>query len=190
MTTWVTADNARGKRCRLLPTCRNRASNLRTRRHGAGALACALLVLVTLVGCSRADPLSLFNAGDYERSLAAFRSRAAAGDADASNFVGIHYYLGAGVGRDFGKAAEWFLNSAMAGNASAQRNLGVMYLRGLGVPQNYHHAWGWLYYAHAGGNAGARDYLDLLVDNVTPNASGKAREWVAEQLRGRPTAVR
>jgi TPR repeat protein len=153
------------------------------------SLRVALLMLVALGGCGQSDdPIVLFQNGDYDASFRIFSARAAAGDIVASNYLGLHYYLGAGVGRDFTRAAEWFEVAALAEYPEAQRNLGVMYLRGLGVEQDYHKAYGWLHFAHVGGNQGARDYLDLMVDNVTPNASGNARKHVRERIKARAVA--
>ena len=124
------------------------------------------------------DPVLLFERGEYEDALRLFRERAADGDIVASNYVGMHYYMGVGIDRDFEEAARWFEKAALAEHPGAQRNLGVMYLRGLGVEQDNHQAYGWMYYAHEGGSPGANDYLQLLSDNITPNASNIAKKRI------------
>jgi len=150
------------------------------------AVAVVSLAALTLLvaGCGGPDdPAELFERGEYAESFRIFSERAATGDIIAVNYLGMHYYLGAGVARDFGEAARWFELAALGEHPGAQRNLGVMYLRGLGVKQDNHQAYGWLYYAREGGNAGAVDYLQLMSDSVTPNAAGVARKRVGKRIR-------
>jgi TPR repeat protein len=149
------------------------------------------LGLVTLLaGCGgHPDPVELFENGNYDAAFRIFSKQAAAGDVIASNYLGTHYYLGAGVPRDFVRAAQLYEVAALAEYADAQRNLGIMYLRGLGVEKDYHQAYGWLYHAHAGGNKGANDYLTLMSDNVTPNASQIARKRVRQQIEAQAVAT-
>jgi len=154
------------------------------RRRGRTVLVLSAVVVVALASCgSGEEPVALFDNGDYAASLRIFRAQALAGDIGAKHYLGMHYYLGAGVERDFVQAAALFETAALAEYPAAQRNLGVMYLRGLGVKQNYHLAYGWMYQAYAGGNAGAKDYLVLMSDNITPNASLVARTQVREKIR-------
>jgi TPR repeat protein len=141
-----------------------------------------LLWLLVLAGCADSDPHTRFQAGDYHASFKTFRRMADSGDMAAGNFVGIHYYLGAGVERDFAAAARWFEQAALTGNADAQRNLGTLYLRGWGVPRDYEHAYGWLYLAYTQGNARARHFLEVTEHMITPNQTMAARKWVARQM--------
>ena len=55
--------------------------------------------------------------------------------AEQSN-LGIMYFNGKGVPKDYVKAAKWYLKAAEQGYAWAQYKLGVMYANGRGVPQN------------------------------------------------------
>lgn len=144
----------------------------------AGTLAAAAC------GSSR-DPVELFNSGAYAQSHELFLHRAEAGDLMAQNYLGIHYYLGAGVERDFGEAARWFERAALGKHSGAQRNLGILYLQGLGVPQDYIRAYGWLYQAYMGGNASARAYLSFMGDAMTGNQIMKSRDWVRKYMNGR-----
>ncbi len=154
------------------------------RVQASASAAAGLALVAALVACTAGgDPAELFRAGKFPHALAIFSERAAAGDLAATNFLGIHYYLGAGVERDFERAAAYFEQAALAGNADAQRNFAIMYMRGLGVEQDNHRAYGWFFQAYSGGNKNAREYLRNLSDNVTPNAGGKARKWVAQQVR-------
>ena len=144
----------------------------------------ALIVMAqTLPGCTgESDPHRQFLAGDYASAFKSFSRLADSGDGAAINFVGIHYYLGAGVEQDFVRAAQLFERAALAANADAQRNLGVLYLRGWGVPRNNLHAYGWLYQAYRQGNRRAREYLEMTEHLITPNQSMQARAWIAKRM--------
>ena len=155
--------------------------------HPLVSLVCCLILVASCGG--RDNPVESFSEGDYEASFRIFSQRAATGDSEANNYLGMHYYLGVGVTRDFVRAAKFFEAAALAELPDAQRNLGVMYLRGLGVEQDYHQAYGWFFAAHGGGNASAGEYLNLMGDNVTPNASGIARKHVREQIAARAASA-
>lgn len=146
-------------------------------------VACSAWLALVLAGCDSGDPAAAYRAGDYARSFAAYRARADQGDLDALNMVGVHYYLGAGVTRDYGLAAAAFERAALGANSRAQRNLGILYMHGWGVPKDNHRAYGWFFKAYDGGNLHARAYIKFLSDNVTPNAAQKARAQVEELMR-------
>ncbi|HMM75092.1 MAG TPA: tetratricopeptide repeat protein [Gammaproteobacteria bacterium] len=140
-----------------------------------GALA---LAAATLSSACRheADAWDAFSQGDYETSLRAAREIAQDQDDPAAlNFVGIHYYLGTGVVRDFAEARRWFERAARLGDANAQRNLGMLYLRGLGVRRDEFLAYAWFTEAVERGNRRATAYLALLSDALTPSQMVKAR---------------
>ena len=143
-----------------------------------------LAVLMTSTACRENDDAAArFTAGDYPASFKSFSARADNGDSAAINFVGIHYYLGLGVERDFGAAAHWFERAARAANADAQRNLGVLYMRGWGVPRDNVTAYAWLFQAAGQGNHSAREYLKMVEQQISPNQTMQARAWIAEQLQ-------
>ena len=120
----------------------------------------------------------MFDRGQYGDAFKGFHQLADKGDANAQNYLGIHYFLGLGVPRDYVVAAKWFEQAALEKHADAQRNLGVMYLRGLGVEKDNIQAYGWFYQAQIHGNKEAAHYLKLMTDMVTPNQIVKARDWV------------
>lgn len=161
-----------------------------TRAVGAGALTAGLLlaVVVGITACGRTmDAAAAYRDGDFERSLELYTARAENGDLDALNIVGIHYYMGLGVKRDYERAAASFRQAALANHADAQRNLAILYMNGLGVRQDNQRAYGWFFQAHTTGNRRARAYVKFLSDNVTPNAGQRARAWVEEQIRAHAT---
>jgi TPR repeat protein len=81
-----------------------------------------------------------------EKSIAAFKQRAASGDAVAQCGLGRMYSLGKGVPEDEAQAVLWFRKAAEQGNAHAQCGLGLMLVLdtrlrqasalGSGAPQN------------------------------------------------------
>ncbi len=149
---------------------------------GARAVLVGLL-LCALSGCGGSDPKTAFYAGEYADSLAGFSALAEAGDLEAQNFLGLHYYLGLGVARDLPRATAAFERAALGSVADAQFNLGLMYMNGYGIEQNNQRAYGWFFQSYNGGKKKARPYILFLADNVTPNAGLQAREWVEQQVR-------
>ena len=144
-----------------------------------------------LLACGQTgDPVAAFDRGAYDASFATFSQRADAGDPAAQNYLGIHYYLGAGVERDFGRAAAWFEKAALARHAPAQRNLAILYLRGLGVAKDNVKSYGWFYEAFTHGDTKSQSYLALIATTITPNQIIEARTWIDERLRQSPAVPR
>jgi hypothetical protein len=57
--------------------------------------------------------------------------------------LGIRYYLGKGVPKDYFEAVRWYRKAAEQGDAGGQQRLGLMYDQGYGVPQDYDQAVSW-----------------------------------------------
>jgi len=133
--------------------------------------------LLIVVGCSEAvDPERAFAEGDYETSYRLWKVLAEQGDAAAQNYVGIHYYLGLGVDRDYHQALEWYERAARAGHPDAQRNTGVMYHYGRGVPRDYYTAYIWYFAAAQQGSEKAKIHLAILAaDKLSPNQQMHAK---------------
>jgi len=143
---------------------------------------CSVL-FACLVSCGSAqDAQLLFDAGHFKRSLALARAEAEQDSPHAANLVGIHYYLGAGVDRDFAEAGRWFERAALQGNPSAQRNLATLYLRGLGVKQDDFLAYAWFNEAAERGNPRAFKYMALMGDALTPSEMVRARKVLNAEL--------
>jgi len=96
---------------------------------------------------------------DPKASFAWLCSAAARGRAHAMAEVGLRYSNGAGVERDFTKAAQWFEMARAAGDASAGTLLAECYLLGKGVPKNESKAIGLLRDAVAAKDPRAMDRL-------------------------------
>lgn len=146
-----------------------------------GLVVGALLLLI-LTACKE-TPEQSFRSGAYSDSLRMFAEQSDNGDAEALNYLGVHYYLGLGVTRDPERAAGLFERAAIAGHRGACRNLGILYLRGLGVRQDRVKAYAWFFAAYEAGDAPAFKYLEYAADYITPNQSMGARRWVIEYLR-------
>ncbi len=137
-----------------------------------------ILMVLSLSGCGKPDdPVAAFRKGDYETSLKLWMPKAEAGDPEAKNYVGIHYYLGLGVTRDFNQALKWFEPAAKAGLPDAQRNYGDMFQYGRGVPQDYYKSFIWYFAASQQGHETAKRSLENITDTnkLTPNQQMHAK---------------
>lgn len=105
--------------------------------------------------------------------------RAAAGNVAAQYELGLRYYEGRGVERNYTTAREWYEKAAAQGHAAAQYYLGLIYFRGYGVERNLITTSGWWERAASQGDATAQYNLGMLYENgygVFKNLSA-AREW-------------
>ncbi|MFQ5661569.1 MAG: tetratricopeptide repeat protein [Gammaproteobacteria bacterium] len=148
------------------------------------------LVLIVLVAflflsacAEQTDPWAAFEQGDYAASYRLWKPLAKQGDLEALNYLGIQYYLGLGVNRDFGHAFKLFEQAGKRGNADALVNLGIMYEYGYGVTLNYSAAFTWFYAAYRLGNAHAEQRMnDLSASKMSNIQIGIATEHAREFL--------
>ncbi len=143
------------------------------------------LIILFLSACTDSrDPKTLFEQGDYEKSLILWAELAERGDTSAQNYVGIQYYLGLGTKRNHRLAKEWFEKSAVQGFADAQYNLAVMYENGEYVGRDYTSAAMWYSLAIEQGNQHAQRRMQAILDEhkLFPNQYKRAQE-LAEQYR-------
>jgi TPR repeat protein len=80
---------------------------------------------------------------NIENNINALKILAVGGDAAAQYNLGVCYYNGRGVARNYAEAAKWYRKAAEQGNATAQYNLGNCYYNGQGVARNYAEAAKW-----------------------------------------------
>ena len=74
---------------------------------------------------------------DYQKEMfAVFQAGADRGNRISMRILGILYYNGEGVARDYTTARKWWEKAADKGDASAMSNLGSLYLGGQGVAQD------------------------------------------------------
>lgn len=81
------------------------------------------------------------------------------GDADGQFNIGIKYYRGDGVAKDYGKAADWFSKAADQGHATGQWYLSMLYCNGQGLPKDESQAIRWSGRAAENGNQIAQYHL-------------------------------
>ncbi len=91
-----------------------------------------------------------------------YTAKAHEGDVDSQYNLGIIYYHGEGVPRDFEKALAWFRKAAEQDDPDAQYNLGFMYGRGEGVGKDQRQSFEWFRKAAEQGHAGAGEILEKM----------------------------
>ena len=93
--------------------------------------------------------------------------------------LGLQYFRGDGVARDYALAREWWLESATLGSADAQQKLGYLYSEALGVERDYNRAILWYTRAAQLGHAEAQTLLGSLYHegNRVPRNYDEAFKW-------------
>ncbi|MFQ5913613.1 MAG: tetratricopeptide repeat protein [Nitrospinota bacterium] len=97
-----------------------------------------------------------------DKAGSSLRALAERGDANAQYKLGLTYYQGRGVAKNFSEAAKWHRKAAEQGHAKAQASLGFMYETGKGLGQDYAKALKWYREAAKQGHAIARSNLGLM----------------------------
>ncbi len=90
------------------------------------------------------------------------------GDIDAQYNLGVIFYHGEGVARDFDQAYTWFRKAAEQDDADAQYNLGFMYGRGEGVQKDQTQSMQWFKRAADQGHEGARAIIEKITKKSVP----------------------
>lgn len=114
---------------------------------------------------------------DYDNAARYFKTAAAAGDADAQNFLGSMSDLGWGGPVDKTMAEQWFRKAALQGNLKAQSNLGRILGPLSEVKETRIEALAWLLIASDQGEVTARKELDDTLAGL------KAGEMDAANMR-------
>jgi len=128
-------------------------------------LTVAILLALGLHGAAQAgfpEGASAYNARNYTLAMKEIAPLARAGNADAQHLLGLMYYMGRGVARDYKTAFGWHLKAAQQGKADAQYVVGAMYYTGNAVPQDQKHAVTWFRKAAEQGHAEAQHALGLM----------------------------
>jgi len=99
--------------------------------------------------------------GDEITAFFKLESAAENGDSNAQTLVGMMFYEGKGVEKDYNEAVRWYMLAANQGNATAQDNLGVCYYKGEGVQQDLEEAVRWFKLAAHQGLASAQYNLGV-----------------------------
>ncbi|MGZ5202455.1 MAG: tetratricopeptide repeat protein [Telluria sp.] len=103
-----------------------------------------------------------YNAKNYAVALKEITPLAKAGNPDAQHLLGLMYYMGRGVPRDYKQAFEWHRKAALQGKADAQYVIGAMYYEGNAVPVDQKQAVYWFRRAAEQGHPEAQYALGLL----------------------------
>lgn len=103
-----------------------------------------------------------YNAKNYALALKEVTPLAKKGHADAQHLLGLMYYMGRGVARDYKQALTWHRKAAMQGKSDAQYVVGAMYYTGNAVPQDHKTAISWFRKAAEQGHAEAQHALGLM----------------------------
>jgi len=128
-------------------------------------LTLAILFALGLHGSAMAgfaEGANAYNARNYALALKEVTPLAKAGNADAQHLLGLMYYMGRGVPRDYKQAFSWHYKAALQGKADAQYVIGAMYYTGNAVPQDHLLAVQWFRKAAEQGHPDAQHALGLM----------------------------
>jgi TPR repeat protein len=103
-----------------------------------------------------------YNARNYPQALKEIAPLAKAANHDAEQLLGLMYYMGRGVTRDYKQAFFWSQKAALAGKPDAQYVVGAMYYTGNAVPLDQRQAVMWFHKAAEQGHADAQHALALM----------------------------
>ena len=103
------------------------------------------------------EGLAAYDQGDYATALREFQPLAEQGHAESQFKLGVMYFNGRGVARDFAKAMNWWRKAADQGHSEA-RKVSKLLLGGM----NYAGAAEWYLKAAKQGNANAQYKLGFL----------------------------
>ena len=145
---------------------------------GIFTLAAALLACLPLLG-----PAQTACAGEWTpETVAALKTQAEAGNAEAQYSLGMLHDEGEGVPQDYAEARRWLEKAALQGHAEAQCNLGILYYKGQGVRQNFAEARRWFEKAAAQRDADAQFNLGAMYLNGDGIRQDKktAKEWLGK----------
>jgi len=120
------------------------------------------------------DNLAATQLGDYATSIRLMLPYAEQGNPAAQFNIGLRYYGGEGVAKDYLIAADWFKKAADQGDGMAQYNLAGMYFIGQGVSRNHTIAAEW--FGKAADNGVIRAQFSLGA--MYANGDGMAQDYV------------
>jgi TPR repeat protein len=120
-----------------------------------------------------------YHSENYPAAFELFSITAEKGFPKSQNGLGVCYYEGKGVEKDYTKAVEWYTRAANQGYVKAQYNLGICYEYGDGIEKNISKAVEWYAKAADQGDADAQCYLGYCYEqgNGVEKDYTKAVEW-------------
>ena len=152
-------------------------------------LTAGLVAFVLLLTAARADTAALnrfkqgmtaYNLGEFGEAARIWGGLAKQGSGKAQSGLGVLYYTGRGVPRDFHRAHNLFLAAAKQSVPEALRFLSLMYRRGDGVPQSYLVSYMWCDIAVGFGHEGATYIRQTIAEHLTGDAILKAQDMSSE----------
>ncbi len=121
------------------------------------------------------------------------KTMAKEGNASAQATLGVMYYEGRGVTRNYSEGADWLMRAANSGYANAQYNLSIAYGQGNGVAIDIDKAIVWMEKAASQGHAAAKRALPMVKQEKARLANSKLDKDVSEYLNaaesGNPEAM-
>ncbi len=124
-----------------------------------------LLIVTAIMLCS-----SAFCADGID----SLKKAAEQGDVYAQVGLGLMYYIGQGVTKDYQQAFKWYEMAANQGSADAQSFLGTMYHSGQGVTQDYKQAFKWFEKAANQGDA----YSQFILGTMYGLGQGVTKDYI------------
>ena len=101
-----------------------------------------------------------------ETDLLELVRRAESGDSNAQSNLGVCYYNGNGVTKDYKEAVKWYTKSSEQNNAIAQFNLGTCYEEGRGLAKDNKEAVKWYTKSAEQGNVNACRNLAVYYESI------------------------
>ena len=142
-------------------------------------LLIGLVALALFIGWWIAkDQLATVATSSSENSYSEVATRAARGDANAEQLMGLRYADGNGVIKNDKEATHWFEKAARHGQAEAQYRYGLALLEGRGVAQDYKAAFHWIEQPAKRGHSYAQYSLGELYRYGTGTARDKAQAYL------------
>lgn len=102
------------------------------------------------------------NGRSFSEAFQWFEKSAMKGNKNAQHMIGLMYYDGDGVKKNYGEARNWFEKAAKQSHDSAQYMLGLTYYYGRGVKKNFPAATKWFVKAAKQSHDSAQYMLGLI----------------------------
>ena len=124
--------------------------------------------------------------GKKSKNVASLQKEAKKGDVHAQYNLGLMYYKGEDIEKNYEQAVHWWSEAAEQGHSSSQFKLGLMYRKGENIEKNYKKALQWFDEAATQGNASAQSNLGWMYykgEGIKKNYKQAAHWWskAAEQ---------
>lgn len=162
---------------------------------GLGLVTALSAAVAPIDTVSYTDAVRSYEEGQFEPAFTEFRRLAELGHGGAEFMLGVMYFYGRGVERDYSVASIWFYKSARQGNPAAQLAFGSMFIRGVGVGRDVKEAYKWLTLAGQSDlgpiAAQARALRMLAADTMSKTEIKEAEEAAAgfEPIRTGPLGL-